>query len=516
MVGEKGLSKALPWVDRADGICDEEFDQFVATITNSLRETTARANDLPAGADFTLYSALSGSKQRTDRFGNEVLGHLRKLLEVAGGKPRIFDGTDDDDKFDTTVDVADSLLESVGKHIDQVAGILKAPAVAVKSRSIPQHPLAQTWQQTKEMRKPQLDFSDKPDNSNSAFIPRYWMMRSAQLGALEDGTPISPTSPADAIPPALAEHLEAMGVRRLRSGALNFPHPHEKLIRSLEFTPQQLQPPQTAQLYLPLSDTPLTWVDTAEKLESLISLLSKETELAIDLENHSHRSFHGFLCLMQISTRRADFLIDLIELRSQMHNFATILENPKILKVFHGADSDVRWLERDFGLYVINMFDTGQASRVLELPSFGLAHLLSHFCDVQADKKYQLADWRTRPLPSEMIRYAREDTHYLLYVYDRLRQQLVEKAGGNDQLLLATLRRSQDICLLRWEKEIWSESAYLELYNRHNKLLDNTQLRVFKALFDWRDKLARELDESKKYVMSSALLFVLAECCSSI
>lgn len=40
---------------------------------------------------------------------------------------------------------------------------------------------------------------------------------------------------------------------------------------------------------------------------------------------------------------------------------------------------------------------------------------------LQADKKYQLADWRVRPLPEELLLYARTDTHYLLYIYDRLK-----------------------------------------------------------------------------------------------
>ena len=33
--------------------------------------------------------------------------------------------------------------------------------------------------------------------------------------------------------------------------------------------------------------------------------------------------------------------------------------------MLHGADSDIVWLQRDFGIYVVNLFDTGQASRVL-------------------------------------------------------------------------------------------------------------------------------------------------------
>jgi exosome complex exonuclease RRP6 len=31
-----------------------------------------------------------------------------------------------------------------------------------------------------------------------------------------------------------------------------------------------------------------------------------------------------------------------------------------VLKVLHGGDSDVAWLQRDYGLFLVNMFDTGQ------------------------------------------------------------------------------------------------------------------------------------------------------------
>ena len=40
------------------------------------------------------------------------------------------------------------------------------------------------------------------------------------------------------------------------------------------------------------------------------------------------------------------------------------------------------------------MFDTGQAARVLGFESFSLAYLLKRFCNVIANKEYQLADWR--------------------------------------------------------------------------------------------------------------------------
>lgn len=46
-----------------------------------------------------------------------------------------------------------------------------------------------------------------------------------------------------------------------------------------------------------------------------------------------------------------------------------------------------------------------------------------------------------------MLTYARDDTHYLLYIYDRMRLELWER--GNDQpvQLQVVWQRSRDICL---------------------------------------------------------------------
>ena len=55
----------------------------------------------------------------------------------------------------------------------------------------------------------------------------------------------------------------------------------------------------------------------------------------------------------------------------------------QVVKVFHGAESDVAWLQRDFGIFIVNMFDTHQAGIVLGLPHLGLAHLLKTYCSVQ-------------------------------------------------------------------------------------------------------------------------------------
>jgi len=65
-------------------------------------------------------------------------------------------------------------------------------------------------------------------------------------------------------------------------------------------------------------------------------------------------------------------------------------------QVFHGAIHDIEWLQRDLCLYVVNMFDTHEAAKLLNFAQLSLAFLMKHYCSVIADKHFQLADWRIR------------------------------------------------------------------------------------------------------------------------
>lgn len=70
--------------------------------------------------------------------------------------------------------------------------------------------------------------------------------------------------------------------------------------------------------YKLLDDTPFTFVDSEELLEELRVKLSRASEIAIDLEHHSQRTFLGITCLMQISTREEDFIVDTIALQKKL------------------------------------------------------------------------------------------------------------------------------------------------------------------------------------------------------
>ncbi len=96
----------------------------------------------------------------------------------------------------------------------------------------------------------------------------------------------------------------------------------------------------------------------------MIADLKNYTELAIDLEHHDLRTYYGITCLMQISTRDQDYIVDTLLLREELNQLNEVFCNPNITKVLHGAFMDIIWLQRDFD-YTLLVFDTYHASRSL-------------------------------------------------------------------------------------------------------------------------------------------------------
>ncbi|CDK25170.1 unnamed protein product [Kuraishia capsulata CBS 1993] len=272
----------------------------------------------------------------------------------------------------------------------------------------------------------------------------------------------------------------------------------------------------------PWAETTAIWVDTPELLRQMVDTLKNEAAIAVDLEHHDFRTYRGLTCLIQISNRDQDWLIDPLALWRELHILNEVTADPKIVKVFHGAFMDTHWLQRDFGVYVVSMFDTYHACVALGFPQRGLSYLLERFAKFRTSKVYQRADWRLRPLTDIMKEYARSDTHFLLYVYDNLRNMLLEN-GKMSEVLAA----SRKVAAQRFE---YPDFKPLELSAGNGFSYDTAaQYRerpwggqmgrlgvprakeeVFKSLYQWRKSVAQQNDESVAFVMSSALLAELA------
>uniref|UniRef100_A0A8C0AUF4 Exosome complex component 10 n=1 Tax=Buteo japonicus TaxID=224669 RepID=A0A8C0AUF4_9AVES len=495
---------------------------------------TKASNGLPQpGDEYDFYRSFPGFRAYCETQGDRLLHCMSKVMQYHGCRSHMKDRskvTELEDKFDMLVDSNDIILERVGILLDEAAGVNKNQQPVLPAGLQPPQTIISSWNRkageyhkrtqsetfrllhAKNISRPQLKFREKIDNSNTPFVPKLFIKPNA-LKPLPEALTKSGRErkerPEDLdVPAALADFIHQQRTQQTEQDM--FAHPYQYELEHFSPPDGVLKKPEP-QMYRPIKETPCHFITTLDELVELNEKLMNCKEFALDLEHHSYRSFLGLTCLMQISTRTEDFIIDTLELRSEMNILNETFTDPAIVKVLHGGDSDVEWLQKDFGLYLVNMFDTHQAARLLNLGRHSLDHLLKLYCNVDADKQYQLADWRIRPLPEEMVQYARDDTHYLLYIYDKVREALWERGNEQPTQLQVVWQRSKDICLKKYIKPLFSDESYLELYRRQKKHLNTQQLAAFRLLFAWRDKMARQEDESTGYVLPNHMLLKIAE-----
>ncbi|KAG0041988.1 exosome nuclease subunit [Gryganskiella cystojenkinii] len=473
-----------------------DFEAWQNTLFQTLVKATKAANAIPAN-DVSFYRTLDRDfASKMEEASVSTLHLCNGLLRQAsaGEAERLNDGDDIKERFEIVVDVIDNMLEKVDVAIDEIkmprkkgsTGLAQsAPVVAV----LKHNDRELKFIHASNIARPQLQFPDAVDNSSRPFMRKINYKPNAKVD-LSYG---------------------------MDSETLVQPHPYEYEITHLEY-PEHMFEQRPEQLYHPFDSTTHIYVDTEEALKDMCKSLEMQREIAIDLEHHSYRTYQGFTCLMQVSTRDQDYIVDTLELRGSLHLLNQSFTDPNIVKVLHGAESDIIWLQRDLGVYIVNMFDTYHASKVLEFGAHSLAHLLKLYADFDADKKFQRDDWRVRPLPKDMLAYARADTHFLLYIYDRMRNALLDNSRpGSHNLLDVTLKRSSETSLKVHEKENYDaeegdgSNGWRKMYSKWNRSFNDQQFAVFKALHAWRDQLARDEDESLQYVLPNHMLFTMAD-----
>lgn len=180
--------------------------------------------------------------------------------------------------------------------------------------------------------------------------------------------------------------------------------------------------------WVPLDQASVEVIDTPERLAALEELSLPWKAVGLDMEYFSFDEKRGVISLLQLSDGLQDYILD--PLRCSVAGFLQRLMRRKdCIKVLHGADSDLIWLQLNYSAYSVNVFDTARAHRVVakEPGLSSLARLLELYLGISLEKVFQLADWRIRPLPPPMLKYAREDAHYLLRLYTVLLSHMDEE-----------------------------------------------------------------------------------------
>lgn len=479
------------------------FSPFQDKLKTALVQVTRTVGQL-SSEDLNFHRSSSAEfSESLDEQSARIIALTSAVIKAAtaGGettKPVLQDEESIDDNWRDVVDVIDSLLEKADACLDEFTGVIKKLSPAQEDQTPvvkkgPSFPTIYDYGPSK-IPKPQLEFEHKPDNTD--------------MGPFK---PLLKSKPHAIVP------LENCLKTKKIDGATGYPHPYETEIRESQYPESvyQLSPPID---YLPFESTTATFVDTLDGVKEMLKELKNAKEIAVDLEHHDVHSYHGLVSLMQISTRDKDWVIDTLKpWREELQILNEVFADPTILKVLHGSTMDIIWLQRDLGLYMVGMFDTFHAASALGFPKRSLKFLLAKFVNFEADKRYQTADWRARPLPPGMFDYARSDTHYLLYIYDRLRNDLIDSSTEEANHIDYVNEGSKKEALQRYERPVYDAinghgpGGWYDLLWRNAGSLSKEQFAVFKAVHQFRDEVARAEDEGWQCVYPKNVLFRLAQ-----
>jgi len=167
------------------------------------------------------------------------------------------------------------------------------------------------------------------------------------------------------------------------------------------------------------------WIDRKDTLADLAARCRVAGRFALDTEADSLHSYFHKVCLVQVTVRGEHAVIDPLALGADdLLPLWEVCGDRKISVVMHGADYDVRILDRDHDARIAGLEDTQIMAQLLGEKKTGLASLLEAHFGIRLDKKHQRADWGRRPLKPSMLRYAAEDTAHLEALAGRLRGRL--------------------------------------------------------------------------------------------
>lgn len=246
----------------------------------------------------------------------------------------------------------------------------------------------------------------------------------------------------------------------------------------------------------------VSFLDSGKKALGWFSSLGTAERIAFDLEADGLYSYEDKICLAQVACAGKTAILDPLADRETIAPLASLLRDPSVEKVAHGADYDVRLLKKTLGFGPVNLFDTMIAAQLLGYEKVGLAALVELHFGVEMDKKHQRADWTKRPLTQSMIDYAALDVAHLLELCDILKAGLADKGR--------TVWAEEEFRLLEAAPSPTPRKPWcLDVKGSHK--LSPRQLGVLQALLDLREATAKKRDRPPFKILPNQTLIAWAQ-----
>ena len=152
--------------------------------------------------------------------------------------------------------------------------------------------------------------------------------------------------------------------------------------------------------------------------------------VAIDCETMGLNPHRDRLCLVQMSGGDGNsHLVQVALGQDQAPNLCRMLQDPKVLNLFHFGRFDIAALYHAFGALTAPVYCTKIASKLTRTYTdrHGLKNLLQELLSVDISKQQQSSDWGADELSDAQMDYAASDVLYLHQLREALNIRLARE-----------------------------------------------------------------------------------------
>jgi ribonuclease D len=256
---------------------------------------------------------------------------------------------------------------------------------------------------------------------------------------------------------------------------------------------------------LPLDSGELTFMDLITDTKALAALckaLAHDPFVTVDTEFMRETTYWPDLCLIQIAGTEVNGLIDPMAEGIDLKPFFALMNNEKVLKVFHAARQDVEIMVHLAGTVPHPIFDTQIAAMVCGFgDQVSYEAIVRKLAKAQIDKSSRFTDWSRRPLSEKQLIYALSDVTHLRTVYEKLKLEL--EVNGREPWLAQEMAILTAIETYRTEpQDAWKRIKV--------RLKSKKQLAVLIAVAGWRELEAQEKNVPRSRIIKDDAVAELA------
>ncbi len=233
-----------------------------------------------------------------------------------------------------------------------------------------------------------------------------------------------------------------------------------------------------------------------------LKLIENEDYIAIDTEFIRDTTYFSKLCLIQVASKKHNFIIDPLAEGIDLLLFWNVLIKNSILKIFHSGRQDLEIFYNIFGELPSPIYDTQIAAMVCGYgDQISYENLVFDLLGIRIDKSSRVSNWSFRPLSNKQISYALSDVTHLVNLYKILKKKI--SANNREKWIEEDMNNLSNIENYKLQpSEAWKKIKF--------KSFKGENINRLKFLAEWREHLSINRNVTKNKIARDEVLLEIA------